>query len=119
MANSNSFVQTTTVEIAKLFAPLARVNTPGRAAAFIRDMGWDFAGHEVPLDLRQLIDRIDSLLDAAGRLAAATTDEARMTVLEDLTKEIPAVVLQLRADVPLIRAAVQNLPDLSGDATDL
>lgn len=103
--------------------PLRRLGNAPSLTAFINELGWQFDDEvRVSVDLVDLIHLVDTLSQSILDLAKADDDDALDIVLE-IASQIPAIVNELRQNIPKIETAINNAisnsPNFVGETTDI
>ena len=102
-------------------APLRAVNTPDRAVAFFRQLGYEIPSGAFGSSLSELATKSGDLITSVQQLAQASGDAGIALALADLLVRLKAAVdaiEQLHAEVQAGAGAVPNIGDLPRRLTD-
>jgi hypothetical protein len=113
-----SFEQVAILEVSRVLEPLTEINSA--LTVLVSELGWRSAGgNAVNVDLTNLGNLAKALIDKGVVLADAQTGEARQDAAIDLAGDIAPFVIELRAQIPRIQAALDNLGDLIGPTSQM
>jgi hypothetical protein len=110
-----SFTNIATVEIARLFLPLERLNSPQNLKAFIHELGWSFDGI-LDVDLRDLVTKTTDIRNKIMELAGHQDEEDKLTAYLELLEMVIALIKQVESDAGEIEASLSDLqvqPDVT------
>ena len=106
-----SFTNTATVEIARLFLPLERLNSPQNLKAFIHELGWSFDAI-LDVDLKDLGAKTTAIRNKIMELTGLQDEEDKLIAYLELLEMVIALIKQVESDVVKIKNALASLPGL-------
>lgn len=119
---ANSALQSVLTEAGLAIAPLRSVDSPDKAVAFFRQMGYEINPGAFGSSLSQLATQASELVNAVQRLLQVTSDEEVIAAIGEMMGRLGVVINAMSDVLNAVKggggAAIPNIDDLPRRLTD-